>query len=155
MSSQKSMDLIDSFEKIPVKIFETPKNGAAWVAKQIATLIKEKAARGEQCVLGLATGSTPKSLYAELVRLHQEEGLSFRNVVAFNLDEYYPIEQQAIQSYHRFMRNQLFDKVDISKENCHIPDGQLDKEQIKQHCATYEQAIKEAGGIDLQILGIG
>lgn len=155
MPAQKSMDLIDSFEKIPVKIFETPKNGAAWVAKQIATLIKEKAARGEQCVLGLATGSTPKSLYAELVRLHLEEGLSFRNVVAFNLDEYYPIEQQAIQSYHRFMRNQLFDKVDILKENCHIPDGQLDKEQIKQHCAAYEQAIKEAGGIDLQILGIG
>lgn len=155
MASQKSMDLIDSFEKIPVKIFDTPKNGAAWVAKEIAKLIREKAASGEKCVLGLATGSTPKSLYAELVRMHKEEGLSFRNVVAFNLDEYYPIEQDAIQSYHRFMRNQLFDKVDILPENCHIPDGQLDKEHIKESCAAYEQRIKEAGGIDLQVLGIG
>jgi glucosamine-6-phosphate deaminase len=150
-----SMDLIDSFEKIPTKIFKTAKDGSAYAAAKIAALIREKQAKNEPCVLGLATGSTPKSLYAELVRLHKEEGLSFKNVIAFNLDEYYPIERDAIQSYHRFMKQQLFDKVDIDQSNCHIPDGTTAKEEIKQHCAAYEQKIADAGGIDLQILGIG
>lgn len=150
-----SMDLIDSFEKIPTKIFKTAKDGSAYAAAKIAALIREKQAKNETCVLGLATGSTPKSLYAELVRLHKEEGLSFKNVIAFNLDEYYPIERDAIQSYHRFMKQQLFDKVDIDQNNCHIPDGTTAKEEIKQHCAAYEQKIADAGGIDLQILGIG
>ena len=149
------IDLIDSFEKIPAKIFKSAKEGSAFAAKQIAEIIKMKQAKKETCVLGLATGSTPKSLYAELVRLHKEEGLSFKNVIAFNLDEYYPIEQDAIQSYHRFMKTQLFDKVDIDQTNCHIPDGTVAKENIKQHCAAYEQKIADAGGIDLQILGIG
>ncbi len=149
------IDLSDSFEKIPTKIFKSAKDGSAFVAQQIAHLIKTKQASREKCVLGLATGSTPKSLYAELVRLHKEEGLSFKNVIAFNLDEYYPIEQDAIQSYHRFMKQQLFDKVDIDQNNCYIPDGTVAKENIKQHCAAYEQKIADAGGIDLQILGIG
>lgn len=150
-----SMDLIDSFEKIPTKIVATAKDGSAFAAAKIAALIREKQAKNEKCVLGLATGSTPKSLYAELVRLHKEEGLSFKNVIAFNLDEYYPIERDAIQSYHRFMKQQLFDKVDIDQNNCHIPDGTTVKEEVKQHCAAYEQKIADAGGIDLQILGIG
>ena len=87
--------------------------------------------------------------------MHKEEGLSFKNVIAFNLDEYYPIEKDAIQSYQRFMKQQLFDKVDIDQKNCHIPDGTVEKENIKQHCSAYEQIISDAGGIDLQILGIG
>ena len=148
-------NLADSFEKIPVKIVEDSKEGSSWVARQIATLIKEKQKKKEKCVLGLATGSTPRSLYAELVRLHREEGLSFKNVITFNLDEYYPIEPQALQSYHRFMRTNLFDHVDISQKNIHIPDGQTPKEKIKEHCRSYEKKIEEAGGIDLQILGIG
>ncbi len=106
-------------------------------------------------MLGLATGSSPKSLYAELVKLHREEGLSFENVVTFNLDEYYPIENDTLQSYNRFMKEQLFNKVDIDPANCHIPNGQWKKEEIKQHCIQYEQLIEAAGGIDLQILGIG
>jgi glucosamine-6-phosphate deaminase len=150
-----SMDLLDSFEKIPTKIFTDAKEGSAYAARQIADLILEKQSKNERCVVGLATGSTPKSLYAELVRMHREEGLSFKNVIAFNLDEYYPIEPDAIQSYHRFMKQQLFDKVDIDQTNCHIPDGTTAKESIKQHCATYEQKIADAGGVDLQILGIG
>jgi glucosamine-6-phosphate deaminase len=150
-----SMDLLDSFEKIPTKIFTDAKEGSAYAATQIAELIREKQSKNEKCVLGLATGSTPKSLYAELVRMHKEEGLSFKNVIAFNLDEYYPIEPDAIQSYHRFMKQQLFDKIDIDQTNCHIPDGTTEKENIKQHCSTYEQKIADAGGIDLQVLGIG
>ena len=149
------IDLIDSFEKIPTKIYKTAQEGSVFAAKQIAELIRFKQAANEKCVLGLATGSTPKSLYAELVRLHREEELSFKNVIAFNLDQYYPIEQDAIQSYHRFMKTQLFNKVDINPANCHIPDGTMAKENIKQHCAAYEQKIVDAGGIDLQILGIG
>ena len=117
------MSMVDSFEKIPVKNFNSIKDGSSFIANEIATLIKQKNAKGEKCVLGLATGSSPKTLYAELVRLHKEEGLSFKNVIAFNLDEYYPMEGDAIQSYKRFMKQQLFDKVDIDQKNCHIPDG--------------------------------
>src|SRR5687767_2639738 len=104
MAQQKpEIDLTDSFEKIPVKILPSSFDGSAFVAKLIADLIKQKQAAGEKCVLGLATGSTPISLYAELVRLHKQEGVSFKNVITFNLDEYYPIEQDAFQSYHHFM----------------------------------------------------
>src|SRR5207253_2481663 len=84
--------MIDSFEKIPVKIFPTPKEGSKYVANVIANLIKERTAEGRKCVIGLATGSTPKTLYAELVHMHQNEGLSFKNVITFNLDQYYPME---------------------------------------------------------------
>jgi glucosamine-6-phosphate deaminase len=149
------MSMVDSFEKIPVKIFTTPKEGSEFAAREIAQLIKSKAARGETCILGLATGSTPISLYAELVRLHQEEGLSFSNVITFNLDEYYPIEPEALQSYHQFMQRNLFGKVDITASNINIPDGQVAKDKIKDYCQQYEQKIEDLGGIDLQILGIG
>jgi len=149
------MSMVDSFEKISVKKFSTIKEGSSFMAREIANLINEKNAKGEKCVLGLATGSSPKSLYAELVRLHKEEGLSFKNVIAFNLDEYYPIDGNALQSYKRFMKQQLFDKIDIDPKNCHIPDGLWEKENIKKYCAEYELMIEDAGGIDLQILGIG
>lgn len=150
-----AIDLSDSFEKIPVKIFPDPKQGSLAVAREIAALIRAKQEQKQPCVLGLATGSTPKTLYAELVRMHKEEGLSFKNVVTFNLDEYYPIETDALQSYNRFMKNNLFDHVDIKPENIHIPNGEIKKEEIKFHCLQYEKKIEAAGGIDLQILGIG
>src|SRR5690242_10432547 len=149
------MTMVDSFEKIPCKIFEDLYKGSHYVAKEIANLIREKQKKKEKCVLGLATGSTPKSLYKELVRMHKEEKLSFKNVVTFNLDEYYPIENDALQSYNRFMRVNLFDHVDINPKNIHIPNGEIKKEHIKEHCRQYEKMIKDAGGIDLQILGIG
>ncbi len=150
-----SVDMADSFEKIPVKIYPDLKQGSKFVAQQIAALIREKQKKKEKAVLGLATGSTPKTLYAELVRMHKEEKLSFRNVVTFNLDEYYPINNNALQSYNRFMRVNLFDHVDINPKNIHIPNGEIRKEDIKAHCAHYEKMIEDAGGIDLQILGIG
>jgi len=149
------MSMVDSFEKIPVKIFPSLKEGSSYIANEIASLIREKQKKNEKCVLGLATGSSPKTVYAELVRMHEQEGLSFKNVVAFNLDEYYPIDNSALQSYRRFMKKQLFDKVDIDPENCHIPNGEWKKEEIKSNCIAYEAVIKEMGGVDLQILGIG
>lgn len=150
-----SIDLSDSFEKIPVKIFPDIKQGSVALAREIAALIKEKQRKKEPCVLGLATGSSPKTVYAELVRMHREEKLSFKNVIAFNLDEYYPIDNDALQSYRRFMNTHLFDHVDIKPANIHIPNGQISKDKIKSHCQEYEQMIEKAGGIDLQILGIG
>jgi len=149
------INLIDAFERIPVKIYSDLKQGSIFAAGEIAKLIREKQSRNEKCVLGLATGSTPKTLYAELVRMHKEEGLSFKNVISFNLDEYYPIDKDAWQSYFSFMHRNLFDHIDIDKKNIHIPNGELPKDQVKKHCAEYEKMIEEAGGIDLQILGIG
>jgi len=150
---QKTM--VDSFEKIPCTIFPDLKEGSKYVASIIAQLIRSKQAKNETCVLGLATGSTPKTLYAELVNMHQNEGLSFMNVVTFNLDEYYPIEKDAMQSYNNYMHRLLFNHIDIDPKNIHIPNGSLPKEEIKEHCASYEKEIEEVGGIDMQILGIG
>jgi glucosamine-6-phosphate deaminase len=147
--------MVDAFEKISCQIFPDAKKGSKQAALEIARLIKEKQSKGEKCVLGMATGSTPKALYAELVRMHKEEGLSFKNVITFNLDEYYPIERTALQSYHRFMHANLFDHVDIDPSNVHIPEGTWKKEEIKIKCAEYESKIEAAGGIDLQVLGIG
>ncbi|MEO9004749.1 MAG: glucosamine-6-phosphate deaminase, partial [Ginsengibacter sp.] len=145
----------DSLEKIPVEIFKTPKEGSVYVAQLIAILIKEKDSQGKKAVIGLATGSTPKSLYEELVRMHNEEGLSFKNVITFNLDQYYPMEADALNSYHYFMRKYLFEQTDIDPQNYFLPNGMVPKDKIKAHCADYERKIEEAGGIDLQILGIG
>jgi glucosamine-6-phosphate deaminase len=149
------MKMVDSFEKIPLEIFPGAQEGSVFVARETATLIRNKQKLNETCVLGLSTGSSPLKLYAELVRMHKEESLSFRNVVAFNLDEYYPIDRKAPQSYYHFMRQHLFDQVDMDPANCHIPNGELPKEAMKKHCAEYEKMIEAAGGIDLQILGIG
>jgi glucosamine-6-phosphate deaminase len=149
------INLIDAFERIPVKIYPDLKQGSLFAAGEIAKLIREKQSRNEKCVLGLATGSTPKTVYAELVRMHKEEGLSFKNVISFNLDEYYPIDNDAWQSYNSYMHRNLFDHVDIDKKNVHIPNGELSKEEVKKHCAEYERLIEEAGGIELQLLGIG
>src|SRR5438067_1556033 len=142
-------------EKIPTTVYASSAVASQAVAQEIADLICAKAAKKQNCVLGLATGSTPTAVYAELVRLHKEEGLSFKNVITFNLDEYYPMQRDELQSYHRFMRENLFDHVDIDKRNIHIPDGTIPREQVFEFCQNYEKQIREAGGIDLQILGIG
>ena len=147
--------MVDSFEKIPCSIFPNLEEGSRFAAAKIAQLIRSRQSNNEMCVLGLATGSTPKTLYKELVRLHREEGLSFKNVITFNLDEYYPINKQAMQSYYNFMHRNLFNHIDIDPANIHIPNGELPKDQVKRHCAQYEQQIEAVGGMDLQILGIG
>lgn len=143
------------FENIGTIVFENSNNASNAVAKEISDLIKVKQAQKQPCILGLATGSSPKGLYAELVRLHKEEALSFKNVISFNLDEYYPMEPDSVNSYVRFMKEQLFNHVDILPENYHIPNGMLSKSEIADCCDQYEAKIKAFGGLDLQILGIG
>ena len=142
-------------EKIPTHVYDEPSRASKAVADEIAGLIRQRAGEGAMCVLGLATGSTPVSVYNELVRMHREEGLSFANVMTFNLDEYYPMTRDALQSYHRFMSEHLFDHVDIQPENVHIPDGTLPLVEVHRYCKMYEQKIDDAGGLDLQLLGIG
>jgi glucosamine-6-phosphate deaminase len=143
------------FENIGTVVYEDATSASKAVAQEIANLIKVKQSQKQPCILGLATGSSPKGLYAELVRLHKEESLSFKNVISFNLDEYYPMEPDSVNSYIRFMKEQLFDHVDILEENYYVPDGTLSKEKIRDYCDQYEAKIEALGGIDLQILGIG
>ena len=115
------------YEKLPVTVYPDQKVASIAVARRIADLINSKQKAGENAVLGLATGVTPIGVYAELVRLHKEESLSFSNVITFNLDEYYPMKPKAAQSYVSFMNEHLFSHVDIDKKNVHIPDGTLKK----------------------------
>lgn len=146
---------LQKFENIPTNIFDSAKEASIHVAHEIATLIKNKSDKGEQTVLGLATGSTPTQIYDELVRLHKEEGLSFKNVVTFNLDEYFPMDPESMHSYVYFMHEYLFDHIDIDPKNINIPDGTLDRDDVYEFCQGYEQKIKDMGGLDIQILGIG
>ncbi|MBL4746414.1 MAG: glucosamine-6-phosphate deaminase [Flavobacteriaceae bacterium] len=150
-----STDFEQRFESIDTLIFEHSTDAVKVIAKEIADLIRVKQALKQPCILGLATGSSPKGLYHELVRLHKEEGLSFKNVITFNLDEYYPMEPDSVNSYVRFMKSLLFDQVDILPENCNVPDGTLKKSEIADYCAAYEAKIESLGGLDIQILGIG
>ncbi|GAB5441692.1 MAG: glucosamine-6-phosphate deaminase [Fuerstiella sp.] len=146
---------LNKLERLNVEVFANAPSASKFVAQQIASLIRERAAKGKSCVLGLATGSTPVGIYDELVRMHREEGLSFANVITFNLDEYYPMQPNELQSYVRFMNEHLFDHIDAKPENVHIPDGTIPVEKVSQYCADYEKAINDAGGIDIQLLGIG
>ena len=143
------------FEKVAVQIYDRPADAVKAVAQEIADLIKANAAKSEKCVLGLATGSSPIKLYQELVRMHKEEGLSFKNVITFNLDEYMPMPKESEHSYHYFMHHHLFDHIDIDPKNIHIPDGTLKTDEVEHFCKEYEKAIEAEGGVDIQILGIG
>lgn len=143
------------YEKLLTNVYDNAETASKKIAAEIAELIKEKNNQGKQCILGLATGSSPIDVYLELIRLHKEEGLSFKNVVTFNLDEYYPIARKNVQSYWYFMHEHLFNHIDIPEENIHIPDGTIPEEDVYDFCQQYETAIRQAGGIDLQILGIG
>ena len=145
---------LTAFEKIPVNVFGTSEQGSVFIANEIANLIRQRQKENKPAVLGLATGSSPTRVYAELVKLHKE-GLSFKNVHTFNLDEYYPMPPDSIQSYVRFMGEHLFNHIDIPKQNINIPDGTLKKEDIGEFCREYERKIDNLGGIDIQVLGIG
>ncbi|MDG2194823.1 MAG: glucosamine-6-phosphate deaminase [Polaribacter sp.] len=143
------------FEKIHNVIFKNSSEASIVVAHEIATLIRKKESEKSPCVLGLATGSSPIRVYEELVRMHKEEGLSFSNVITFNLDEYTPIDPHDIQSYYYFMHEHLFNHIDILPENTHIPNGAIQPEDLHQYCIDYELKIKAVGGLDFQLLGIG
>src|SRR5215212_5124885 len=132
-------------EKIRTIVVEDHGELARIVAHRIASLIRERNARGAPIVLGLATGSTPIGVYRELIRLHREEGLSFKRVVTFNLDEYYPMRPDSMHSYVRFMWENLFSHVDIDPKNVHMPDGTLARSDVDGACQAYENAIVAAG----------
>ena len=142
-------------ERVPCQVYRNASDASLAVARQISDLIRARAEDGKLCVLGLATGSSPVGVYNELVRMHREENLSFANVVTFNLDEYYPMQPYELQSYDRFMREHLFEHLDIDPENIHIPNGKLAPEEVPAFCESYENEIAAVGGIDLQLLGIG
>jgi glucosamine-6-phosphate deaminase len=141
--------------KIPTLVFPTSGQASRHVALMIESLIRENNSAGRPTVLGLPTGSTPVGLYRELVRLHREAGLDFSRVVTFNLDEYFPMRPEDPQSYRRWMHETFFDHVNIAPQNVHVPDGTIAPEDAEDYCARYEQKIRRAGGIDLQVLGIG
>ncbi len=146
---------LKSVEKIPIEIWENNSEASKHIATSIAEAIKDKQKDFQPIVLGLATGSSPVKVYEELVRLHKEDGLSFSNVYTFNLDEYYPMQPDAVQSYVRFMNEHLFNHIDIPQENIHIPDGTVEMDGVQDYCDFYEQKIESLGGLDIQILGIG
>ena len=146
---------VGGVEKVPVDVRAAPAEVSRAVAADIAALVRGKAAAGQRCVLGLATGSTPVGVYDELARLHRDDGLSFANVVTFNLDEYYPMQPASLQSYRRFMHEHLFDRIDVPAGQVHVPDGTVPAEKVAAYCEDYERQIRDAGGLDLQLLGIG
>jgi glucosamine-6-phosphate deaminase len=149
-----STDYAKHLERMNVSIFSNAEVASKLVAKEIAHKIIEKNNKNEQCVLGLSAGSTPVQIYNELVEMHKSENLSFKNVVVFNTDEFYPIEKNSLQSRYRYMYEYLLDYVDIQKHNIHLFDGSIAKENIGEYCNNYEKEIEQAGGIDIQILGV-
>lgn len=145
----------ERLEKITTDVFSNRDKASKHVAQQLASLIKERNKLGRHTVIGLATGSTPLLVYKELIRMHKEDRLSFKNVITFNLDEYYPISREDRNSYFSFMNENLFSHIDILPENIHIPDGTLPVQDVDNFCINYDNKILSLGGIDIQILGIG
>lgn len=143
------------FEKIPTDIYESVEEGTKHIAADIAGTIRDRQKDGRFCVLALAGGESPRSVYSELVRMHKEEGLSFRNVIIFNLYEYYPLAPDAVNSNLNSLKEMLLDHVDIDKQNIFTPDGTIPKDTIFEYCRLYEKRIESYGGIDIALLGIG
>ncbi len=155
MSTPASPSTAEQFEKVKTLIHPSAAKAAAALAAEVRDLIVQRQQEGRGVVLGLATGSTPVPFYRELIRLHREEGLSFQNVTTFNLDEYQGLGADHRESYRRFMQEQLFAHIDVPAERINVPNGTLPLDKVFEHCQEYENAIEAAGGIDLQILGIG
>ncbi|MFP6901883.1 MAG: glucosamine-6-phosphate deaminase, partial [Opitutales bacterium] len=146
---------VNPLEKIPTTIVATATDGALVVAKEIAQIVRKRNDEGRKAVIGFATGSTPTGVYRQLINIHREQQLSFANMVSFNLDEYYPIEKEHAESYFRFMREQLFDHLDVPEEQINMPDGTIERAEAVAYCQAYEDKIHELGGLDFQLLGIG
>ena len=146
---------VTRFERIHTVIFNDKENAELLIAEEIKNLIEKNNKKGKKTVLGLATGSSPLGVYKKLIDLHKKEQFTFKNVITFNLDEYYGLKKDHKESYHHFMDEKLFKHIDINRNNIHIPDGDLDKKSIDKFCKDYEKKIRSCGGIDIQILGIG
>src|SRR5258707_4300289 len=142
-------------ERLRTVVFPEHSDLAAAVAERIIEVIQRETRAKGRAVLGLATGSTPLGVYEELIRRHQAGDVDFSHVITFNLDEYYPMTPDSRHSYHRYMWENFFSHVNIAKQNVHIPEGATPRERVAEACAAYEEAIRAAGGIDCQLLGIG
>ncbi|MCH2449598.1 MAG: glucosamine-6-phosphate deaminase [Gracilimonas sp.] len=140
---------------IHFRLFKNKSLGSDYIFELIHSKIDRNNLLSKSTVLGLATGESPKKIYEKLITCHDKEGLSFRNVITFNLDEYYPINPESQNSYHHYMFENLFKHIDIDPENIFIPNGMLELDAIPDHCETFEHKIEEFGGIDLQLLGVG
>jgi len=147
--------ILTRLEKIPTDIFETSEQGATFIAKQIADTIRQKKKEGKTCNLALTGGNSPRNVYGELLRMYNEEGLSFDNVVIFTLYEYYPLASNAVTSNLNMIRHMLLDHVDIKPEHIYALNGSISQEDIMDHCKQYEDKITAVGGIDIAVLGIG
>lgn len=143
------------YEKLHTVTFDNSKEASILIAREICDLVKSKQEKNKNCVIGFATGSSPTKVYQEIIKIHNDESLSFNNVITFNLDEYFPIEKDDNNSYHNFMKENLFDHIDIPKENINIPSGDISEKDITKFCSNYEKKIEKNGGIDIQLLGIG
>ena len=147
--------VLTRLEKIPTDIYESVEEGARHIANEIAQAIREKQRAGRFCVIALAGGNSPQPVFAELIRMHKEEGLSFRNVVIFNVYEYYPLSADAANSNFKALQEMFLDHVDVDKQNIFTPDGTAPQDTILEYCRLYEQRIESFGGIDIILLGIG
>lgn len=143
------------YEKLHTVTFDNSQEASILIAREICDLVKSKQEKNKNCVIGFATGSSPTKVYQEIIKIHNDESLSFNNVITFNLDEYFPIEKDDNNSYHNFMKENLFDHIDIPKENINIPSGDISEKDITKFCSNYEKKIEKNGGIDIQLLGIG
>ena len=148
-------DIIRKFEKVYTNIFTSESSGSMYVAREIENCIREKQKFGELCILGITTGKSPVGVFRALVEIHKKENLSFRNVVVFSLDEFFPISPKEQQSRNWLIHESLLNHVDILPENIHIPDGTLPQDKVAAFCRDYEAKIEEYGGLDLLFLGTG
>lgn len=147
--------VLTRLEKIPTDIYESEQEGAREIAKEVAHIIKEKQRAGRFCIMALTGGNSPINVFKELIRMHKEEGLSFRNVVIFNAYEYYPLAPDAVYSNFKALQEMFLDHVDIDRQNVFTPDGTIPQDKIYEYCRLYEQRIESFGGIDIMLLGIG
>lgn len=142
-------------EKLPVEIHDTFEEVSIRLARMIADAIRANDREGKQTVLGLVTGNYVVGVYREWVRMHEEEAFDFSRVVAFDLDEYFPITPESFQSHQRFMRENLFDRINVPEKQIHFLPGDVPRAKIDRAASDYEKAIAAAGGIDIQLLEVG
>ena len=147
--------VLTRFEKLPTEIFASIEEGATEVALKVAATIRQRQREIRACTIAFSGGATMTEVFHQLVRMHEEEGLSFQNVVAFVTHEYYPLPVDSVQSNLKTLKEQFFDRVDIPSQNIYPLDGTTPQERVNEHCQAYEKMIEQLGGIDIALLGAG
>lgn len=148
------LSALTRYEKVPTQIYESSVEASFRIAKEIATRIKEKQTAGQNFVLALPGGHSPQTIYQELVRMHKEDGLSFKNVIVFNIYEFYPLQPQS-EGNLKLIKEAFLNHIDIKPENIYSPDGLVSKEEVLNYCKAYEHKIQAIGGLDYALLGLG